>query len=115
VATTGGDRCLRALYSEHGDRVGGKRRGSRKPVRVVRNRLGPLIGGPGLVTNFFQISNSAQICKFKMEAFLYSKNIQILYAAILDYFQQLSQLGRLQIINIIDAINFRKEFNLKLL
>jgi hypothetical protein len=52
-------------------------------VRVVRNRLGPLTGGLGPVTNFLSISNSAQISKFKMEAFPCSKNIKTLDAILI--------------------------------
>jgi hypothetical protein len=42
---------------------------------------------------FFQISNSAQTCKFKIEAFPSAKNIKILHGATLEYYEQLYQLG----------------------
>jgi hypothetical protein len=48
-----------------------------------------------------------------MEVFPCSKNIQTLHAASLEYFEQHSQLGRLQILNRIHAINSGKEYNFK--
>jgi hypothetical protein len=50
-----------------------------------------------------------------MQAFSYSKIIQIFHDARFEYFEQLSQLGRLQILNIIYEINYGTEFNLNLL
>jgi hypothetical protein len=41
-----------------------------------------------------------------MDAFLYSKNTQTLHEDIFEYWEQLSQLGPLQIRNRIHAINF---------
>jgi hypothetical protein len=64
---------------------------------------------------FFQISNSAQIYKLKMEAFCCPKNIQILHGAIFELSKQLYQLHQLQILNKIHEINSRTEFNLRLL
>jgi hypothetical protein len=77
----------------------------------VVKTIGPLTGEPGLV-KISQISNSARICKFKIEAFPYSKNIQILHEAICSYCEQISQLGQLQILNMIHATNSGTEFNL---
>jgi hypothetical protein len=74
-------------------------------------RLGPLTGGPG-PDSIFQISNLAQIRKFKIEAFMCSKNIQTLNEAIFEYFKQISQLGQLQILNRIYVINSGTKFNL---
>jgi hypothetical protein len=46
------------------------------------------------------------------EAFMYSKNVQTLHAARFEYFEQLSQLGRLQVLNRIHVINSGTQFNL---
>jgi hypothetical protein len=50
-----------------------------------------------------------------MEAFPCLKNIQSLHSARFEYFEQLSQLGRLQILNRIHVVNFGTQFNLNLL
>jgi hypothetical protein len=52
----------------------------------------------------FYYSNSAQTSKLKNKTFAMSKNTQILYDAIFEYFEQLSQLGQLQNLRI-DVIN----------
>jgi hypothetical protein len=49
-----------------------------------------------------------------METFPSSKNIQTLHGAIFKYFEQLSQLGKLQILNRIHVINSRTDSNLNL-
>jgi hypothetical protein len=46
-----------------------------------------------------------------MEAFSWTKNIPILHGAIFEYLEQLSQLGQLQILNRIHAINSGTDFN----
>jgi hypothetical protein len=86
----------------------------RSLARAVRNRHWPLTGGPGPVKYIFKISNSTQTCKFKTEGFLCSKNIQTLHAARFEYFEHLSPLGQLQILNIIYVINSGTQFNLNL-
>jgi hypothetical protein len=50
-----------------------------------------------------------------MEVFPYSKIIQVLHGARLKYYEQLSKLGRLQILNKILVINSGTDYNLKLL
>jgi hypothetical protein len=79
-----------------------------------QNGNGPLTGGPGPVKSIFKFSNSTQNCKFKKEAFPCPKNIKTLYMARLEYFEQLSQLGRVQILNRNHVINSGTEFNLNL-
>jgi hypothetical protein len=50
-----------------------------------------------------------------MEAFSCSKNIQILHGARFVYYEQLSQLGQLQILNRTHGMNSEIEFYLNLL
>jgi hypothetical protein len=79
---TGGDRRLHVLRRERGHyAVTGS---VLSDVSAVRNRRGLLTGGSGLVKYIFKFSNSTQICKFKKEAFICSKNIKTLYAAIFE-------------------------------
>jgi hypothetical protein len=75
---------------------------------------GPLTCGPGLVKYIFKFPNSTQICKFIKETFAWTKNIKTFHATRFEYFQQLFQLGRLQILNKIHVINSGTEFNLNL-
>jgi hypothetical protein len=49
-----------------------------------------------------------------MEALPYSKNIKILYGARLEYYEQLSQLRRHQIVNGLHVINSGTDSNLNL-
>jgi hypothetical protein len=50
-----------------------------------------------------------------VEGFPCSKNIQILDGATFEYYEELSQLGQLLILNIIHGINSRTKLNLNLL
>jgi hypothetical protein len=61
--------------------------------------------GPAQFNFFFQYSNLAQIGKFKMDAFPYSRNTQPLYDGRFEYREPLSQLDQLQIPNLIHVIN----------
>jgi hypothetical protein len=89
----------------------GATRGTGRPSLVVnRKRAADLWPRP--VKYIFKYLNSTQMYKSKREAFLCSKNIQTLYAARFQYFQQLSQLGRLQSLNRIYVINSGTYFNL---
>jgi hypothetical protein len=108
-ATIGSERSLRRERShrESGQRVGLGDHSGRS------NRNGLLTCRPEPLNNF-QISNSTQTCKFKKEAFPYSKNIKTLNTARFEYFEQLYTLGRFQILNMIHVINSGTEFNLNL-
>jgi hypothetical protein len=108
-ATIGSERSLRRECSdrEQGQHVGLGDRSGRS------NRNGLLTCRPEPLNNF-QISNSTQTCKFKKEAFPYSKNIKTLNTARFEYFEQLYTLGRFQILNMIHVINSGTEFNLNL-
>jgi hypothetical protein len=64
--------------------------------------------------NIFQTNfNPFQTFKFNADVFPCSKNIQTLHEDIFEYFEQLSQLGRLQIPNQIHAIYFGTDSNLR--
>jgi hypothetical protein len=67
------------------------------------------------VWEFFKFPKTARICKFKTDAFHYSKNTESLHDAIHEYSEQLSQLGQLQILNRIHSINFGTNLNLNFL
>jgi hypothetical protein len=115
AAATGGDQCLCTLRLERGDWISGEWHGCNDRPAQLETGVDRLLVAPSQLQVFFPISNSAQIHKFKMEAFSCSKNIQTLYDARFEYLEQLYQLGRLQIIYIVHAINSTKEFNLNLL
>jgi hypothetical protein len=113
--TWGGDdrRPSAPLCGERGQREQGGA-WDRTTVPGGQNGNEPPTGGPGPAKYIFKFSNSTQTCKYKKEAFPYSKNIHSLHAAIFEYLEQLSQLGQLQILNRTHVINSGTQFNLKI-
>jgi hypothetical protein len=71
----------------------------------------PLVCGPGPLNNFSNFQTPLKQVNSK-KLFRAPKNIQTLHAARFEYFEQLSALGRLQILNSIHGINSGTEFNL---
>jgi hypothetical protein len=90
-------------------------RGTGWPSRAVKSENGPLRGGSIPIVESHQFPNSIQTSKLKQEAFPCPKNIQIFHRTRFNYFDHLSRLGRLQILNAIHGINSGTEFNLNLL
>jgi hypothetical protein len=88
--------------------------GNEHRVRVKRRRATDRWGPTYFI--LFQINFKFLLnLKFKTEPFPCSKNIKTLYDARSEYFEQLSQLARFQIPNIIHDINFGTDSNLNLL
>jgi hypothetical protein len=70
-----------------------------------------LTGEPAQFGDFPNLKKIVQICKFKTDTFLCSKNIETLYGPRSEYSKQCSQLGQLQIPNRMHAIKFRTYSN----
>jgi hypothetical protein len=58
------------------------------------------------------IQTQQELVNLKMKAFPLSKNIQILYGRVFEYSEQLSQLGRHQVLDRIYVINSGTDSNL---
>jgi hypothetical protein len=74
----------------------------------------PIGGSVRVWVPFFDLQ-ILQTLKFKRKAFPMSKNTQAWLGARFECFEQLSQLGHLQIPNKIHVINFGTDSNLNLL
>jgi hypothetical protein len=77
----------------------------RSPTRVIRNWRGLLIGGPGLVKYILNFETPLKLANSKRKPSLTSKIFKLCMQLDLNNFEQLSPLGRLQILNRIHVLN----------
>jgi hypothetical protein len=102
----------RSPHGERGHREQGRRtRPDDHPRRSNGNR--PLTCGPSPLNNFSYFQTPLKFVNSKREPSVL-KDIPTLHEARFECFEQLSPLGRLQILNIIHVINSGTEFNLNL-
>jgi hypothetical protein len=64
-----------------------------------QNRNEPLTGGPGYANIFSNFQTPLKLANSKRKLSHAPKNIQTLHGAIFEYFEQISQVGQLQILN----------------
>jgi hypothetical protein len=103
--------------SPHGEHGHWEQGGLWDQVTILgsQNGNGPLTSRPGPVKKFFQNSTLHSNLQIKKGSIPLLQNIKTLHGDKITYFEELSKLGRLQILNKIHAINFVKEFNMKFL